>query len=118
MIFVGSDRIAANGDVANKLGTYPLAVLAKRHGVPFYVLAPGTTIDASCPSGQEIPIEQRDAAELYDTSARPDGVNVYNPAFDVTPAELVNAIITERGIFEPHGPHRELWLDYVATLKA
>lgn len=118
MVFVGSDRIAANGDVANKLGTYPLAVMAKRHGVPFYVLAPGTTIDANCPSGQEIPIEQRDAAELYDAAAQPQGVNVFNPAFDVTPAELVNAIITERGIFEPHGPHRELWLDYVATLKA
>lgn len=118
MIFVGSDRIAANGDVANKLGTYPLAVLAKRHEVPFYVLAPGTTIDAACPDGSRIPIEQRDASELYDATRQPVGVHVFNPAFDVTPAELVSAIITEQGLFQPHGPHQGLWLDYVKTLNA
>ena len=118
LIFVGSDRIAANGDVANKLGTYPLAVLAKRHGVPFYVLAPGTTIDSACPNGSGIPIEQRDAAELYDAARQPEGVDVFNPAFDVTPAELVSAIITEHGLFQPHGPHQGLWVDYVNSLKA
>lgn len=118
LIFVGSDRIAANGDVANKLGTYPLAVLAKRHEVPFYVLAPGTTIDPACIDGARIPIEQRDAAELYDATPQPEGVGVFNPAFDVTPAELVTGIITEQGIFQPHGRHQALWLEYVESLKA
>ncbi|MDA0666226.1 MAG: S-methyl-5-thioribose-1-phosphate isomerase [Planctomycetota bacterium] len=118
LVFVGSDRIAANGDVANKLGTYPLAVLAQKHGIPFYVLAPGTTIDPACPNGSCIPIEQRDAAELYDSASQPEGVDVFNPAFDITPAELVSAIITEQGLFQPHGPHQGLWLDYVNSFKA
>jgi len=94
-VVVGADRIAANGDVANKIGTYPLAVLAARHGVPFYVAAPVSTLDPATPDGQAIPIEERDPAEVSDwTSA-------FNPAFDVTPAELVDAIFTERGTLEP-----------------
>jgi methylthioribose-1-phosphate isomerase len=94
-IVVGADRIAANGDVANKVGTYPLAVLADRHRVPFYVAAPVSTIDPHTPSGDRIPIEERDPAEVT-----PDG-DAYNPAFDVTPAELVTAIFTEAGVLEP-----------------
>jgi methylthioribose-1-phosphate isomerase len=94
-VVVGADRIAANGDVANKVGTYPLAVLAARHGVPFYVAAPVSTIDTRTPSGAEIPIEERDPAEVT-----PDG-DGFNPAFDVTPAELVTAVFTERGALEP-----------------
>jgi methylthioribose-1-phosphate isomerase len=96
---VGADRIAANGDVANKVGTYPLAVLAARHGVPFYVAAPISTIDPRTPSGDRIPIEERDPAEV---SA--DG-DAFNPAFDVTPAELVTAIFTEAGVLAP--PYEE-----------
>jgi len=98
---VGSDRIAANGDVANKIGTYPLAVLARRHGVPFYVAAPRSTIDPNCPSGAEIPIEQRAGGEVtrgFGPAIAPEGIPVYSPAFDVTPADLVTAIITEVGI--------------------
>jgi methylthioribose-1-phosphate isomerase len=98
-IVVGADRIAANGDVANKVGTYPLAVLAARHGVPFYVAAPVSTIDAGTPSGQEIPIEERDPTEVTG-----DG-DAFNPAFDVTPAELVAAFFTEAGVLEP--PYEE-----------
>jgi methylthioribose-1-phosphate isomerase len=94
-IVVGADRIAANGDVANKVGTYPLAVLAARHGLPFYVAAPFSTIDPDTPSGAEIPIEERDPAEVTSDG---DG---FNPAFDVTPAELVTAVFTERGVLEP-----------------
>jgi methylthioribose-1-phosphate isomerase len=94
-IVVGADRIAANGDVANKVGTYPLAVLAARHGVPFYVAAPLSTIDPKTPTGAEIPIEERDPGEV---SADGDG---FNPAFDITPAELVTAMITEAGVLEP-----------------
>jgi methylthioribose-1-phosphate isomerase len=94
-VVVGADRIAANGDVANKVGTYPLAVLAARHCVPFYVAAPLSTMDPATPSGAEIAIEERDPAEV---SADGDG---FNPAFDVTPAELVTAVITEAGVFEP-----------------
>src|SRR5204863_2179145 len=94
-IVVGADRIAANGDVANKVGTYPLAVLAARHGVPFYVAAPVSTIDPNTPSGDRIPIEERDPSEVT-----ADG-NAFNPAFDVTPAELVTAIFTESGRLEP-----------------
>jgi methylthioribose-1-phosphate isomerase len=94
-IVVGADRIAANGDVANKVGTYPLAVLAARHGVPFYVAAPVSTIDPHTPSGAQIPIEERDPAEVNG-----DG-HAFNPAFDVTPAELVTAIFTEAGVLEP-----------------
>jgi methylthioribose-1-phosphate isomerase len=103
-VIVGADRIAANGDTANKVGTYPLAVLAHRHEVPFYVAAPLSTIDASIPDGGHIPIEERDAAEVTHFAGvriAPPGVGVYAPAFDVTPAELVSAIITERGILRP-----------------
>jgi methylthioribose-1-phosphate isomerase len=94
-VVVGADRIAANGDVANKVGTYPLAVLAARHGIPFYVAAPISTIDAGTPTGAEIPIEERDPAEV---TTRADA---FNPAFDVTPAELITAIFTEEGVLEP-----------------
>ena len=94
-IVVGADRIAANGDVANKVGTYSLAVLAARHDVPFYVAAPVSTIDPDTPSGDRIPIEERDPNEVTD-----DG-NAFNPAFDVTPADLITAIFTEAGVLEP-----------------
>jgi methylthioribose-1-phosphate isomerase len=94
-VVVGADRIAANGDVANKVGTYPLAVLADRHGVPFYVAAPVSTIDPAAPDGSAIPIEERDPAELNAAG------EAFNPAFDVTPAELVTAIVTEAGVLEP-----------------
>ena len=97
---VGADRIAANGDVANKIGTYPLAVLAARHGVPFYVAAPTSTIDASIAGGADIPIEERSPDEL----GTPGGSEAANWAFDVTPAELVSAIVTEDGVFRP--PYR------------
>jgi methylthioribose-1-phosphate isomerase len=96
-IVVGADRIAANGDVANKVGTYPLAVLAERHGVPFYVAAPLSTIDPATPDGAAIPIEERDPGEVLSPS---DG-DAFNPAFDVTPAELVTAIVTEAGVLHP-----------------
>jgi methylthioribose-1-phosphate isomerase len=108
VIVVGADRIAANGDVANKIGTYALAVLAKRHGVPFYVAAPLSTFDPGIPDGTHIPIEERPAEEVTgyrDTRWAPEGVTVRNPAFDVTPAELVTGIITEKGIASP--PYRE-----------
>jgi methylthioribose-1-phosphate isomerase len=94
-IVVGADRIAANGDVANKVGTYPLAVLAQRHGVPFYVAAPLSTVDPDTPSGDAIPIEERDGAEVA------PGLPALNFAFDVTPAELVGAILTEAGVLQP-----------------
>jgi methylthioribose-1-phosphate isomerase len=94
-VVVGADRIAANGDVANKVGTYPLAVLAARHSVPFYVAAPVSTIDPQTPNGAAIPIEERDPAEVTRDS------DAFNPAFDVTPAELVTAIFTEAGVLEP-----------------
>jgi len=100
-VIVGADRIAANGDVANKIGTYPLAVLAARHGIPFYVAVPTSTIDLETESGRSIPIEERAAEEVTHIAGirvAADGVRVYAPAFDVTPHELVTAIITERGI--------------------
>jgi len=103
-VFVGADRIAANGDVANKIGTYSLSVLAKENEVPFYVVAPTSTIDPTTPHGRKIPIELRDPAELTmvgETQVAPDGVQVYNPAFDVTPGENVTAIITEKGVAKP-----------------
>jgi len=103
-VVVGADRIAANGDTANKVGTYPLAVLASRHGVPFYVAAPTTTIDPALPSGEAIPIEEREAAEVTDVAGvriAARGVRVFAPAFDVTPAALIGAIITERGVARP-----------------
>ncbi|MDH5254266.1 MAG: S-methyl-5-thioribose-1-phosphate isomerase [Nitrospira sp.] len=102
---VGADRIAANGDVANKIGTYSVAVLAKAHNIPFYVAAPYSTIDLKTLSGADIPIEQRNPLEVTTIHGShpvaPDGVAVYNPAFDVTPAELITGIITERGVFTP-----------------
>lgn len=101
VVIVGADRIAANGDVANKIGTYMVAVLAQRHGLPFYVAAPISTIDLAMASGSGIPIEERDAAEVrgfQERSWAPPGVAVRNPAFDITPAELVTALITERGV--------------------
>jgi methylthioribose-1-phosphate isomerase len=94
-VVVGADRIAANGDVANKVGTYPLAVLAARHEIPFYVAAPVSTIDPRMPDGARIPIEERDPAEVTEHG------EAFNPAFDVTPAELVTAIFTEAGVLEP-----------------
>jgi methylthioribose-1-phosphate isomerase len=103
-VIVGTDRTAANGDVANKIGTYPLAVMARRHGVPFYVAAPLSSIDLNCPNGAAIPIEERSGSELTEYAGKriaPKGVGTFNPAFDVTPAELVTAIITERGIAYP-----------------
>ena len=100
-VIVGADRIAANGDTANKIGTYTVAVLAREHGLPFYVAAPISTIDLSLATGKLIPIEERDRREVTHSGERqlaPDGVAVRNPAFDVTPARLISAIITERGI--------------------
>ncbi|VAX17624.1 Methylthioribose-1-phosphate isomerase [hydrothermal vent metagenome] len=101
-VVVGSDRIAANGDIANKIGTYSVAVLAKRHGIPFYVAAPMSTIDFDTENGDLIPIEERDPSEVTNVMGglkiAPEGVNVYNPAFDVTPNELITGIITEKGI--------------------
>jgi len=103
LVLVGADRIAANGDTANKIGTYGVAVLAKHHGIPFYVAAPSSTFDLSIASGAEIPIEQRGAEEVthgFGRQTAPAGAKVYCPAFDVTPAELITGIITERGLIE------------------
>src|SRR5690349_23532305 len=100
-VVVGADRIAANGDVANKIGTYTVAVLAKEHGIPFYVAAPISTVDLACPDGSKIPIEQRDAREVTHIAGKqmvPKGVEIENPAFDVTPAKYVAAIITDKGV--------------------
>ncbi|MCS7046664.1 MAG: S-methyl-5-thioribose-1-phosphate isomerase, partial [Gemmataceae bacterium] len=100
-LVVGADRIAANGDTANKIGTYGLALAARAHGIPFYVAAPASTFDRTRRCGAEIPIEQRDGGEVTQLGGRaiaPEGVGVYNPAFDVTPAALISGIITERGI--------------------
>jgi methylthioribose-1-phosphate isomerase len=104
LVIVGADRIAANGDTANKIGTYGLAVLAKAHSIPFYVAAPSTTFDLSLSTGDGIPIEQRDPREVthgFGRQTAPDGVAVYNPAFDVTPAGLINGLITEKGLIQP-----------------
>ena len=103
-VIVGADRITANGDAANKIGTYSVALLAKAHGIPFYVAAPTSTFDLTLATGAGIPIEQRNSREIthgFGKQTAPDGVNVYNPAFDVTPAELIAAIITERGLIQP-----------------
>lgn len=111
LVIVGADRIANNGDVANKIGTYGLALLAKAHGIPFYVAAPISTFDLDLKTGAEIPIEERDPEEvrrLGDTTTAPLDVPVYNPAFDVTPGELVTAFITDRGVIKP---------PYVETLR-
>jgi len=110
LAIVGADRIAKNGDVANKIGTYSLAVLCKEHGIPFYVAAPLSTIDFTMESGYQIPIEERDRREVTHIFGKvqiaPDGVNVANPAFDVTPARYVTAIITEKGAFHPKDIHK------------
>jgi len=102
-VIVGADRIAANGDVANKIGTYSVAVLAREHGLPFYVAAPLSTIDLNLTHGDQIPIEERSPREIThcgDVRLAPEGIQVHNPAFDVTPARLVTAIITERGVVQ------------------
>ena len=115
-IVVGADRIAANGDVANKIGTYTVAVLAKEHNIPFYVAAPISTVDLACPDGSQIPIEQRNAREVTHIAGRqmvPEGVAVENPAFDVTPAKYVAAIITEKGI--ARAPYTESLRSLAAT---
>ena len=101
---VGADRIAANGDTANKIGTYSVAVLAREHGIPFYVAAPLSTIDMGTPTGAQIPIEQRDVTEITRMAGQdlaPKTVQVANPAFDVTPNRLVDGIITEEGVARP-----------------
>ncbi len=104
LVVVGADRIAANGDTANKIGTYGVALLAAAHDIPFYVAAPSSTFDLSLPTGDGIPIEQRDPREVthgFGRQTAPDGVGVYNPAFDVTPARLIAGIITEKGLIAP-----------------
>jgi methylthioribose-1-phosphate isomerase len=104
VVVTGADRIAANGDTANKIGTYGVAVLAQAHGIPFYVAAPSSTFDLSLKNGDAIPIEQRDSREVTHGMGKqtaPDGVKVYNPAFDVTPARLIAGIITEKGLIHP-----------------
>ncbi|MHB1020971.1 MAG: S-methyl-5-thioribose-1-phosphate isomerase [Acidobacteriaceae bacterium] len=116
-VIVGADRIAANGDVANKIGTYGVAVLAKEHGIPFYVAAPWSTIDLATPTGDGIPIEQRSAREVTHFNNKqltPDGAGIENPAFDVTPAKYVTAIITERGVLR--APYDQAMLDMLAEL--
>lgn len=103
-VVTGADRIAANGDAANKIGTYSLAVLAKAHNIPFYIAAPSSTFDLSLPDGSGIPIEERDSREIthgFGRQTAPDGVDTYNPAFDVTPAELIAGLITEHGVIQP-----------------
>jgi methylthioribose-1-phosphate isomerase len=103
-VIVGADRIASNGDVANKIGTYSVAVLARQHDIPFYVAAPLSTLDLKIPDGSHIPIEQRDPSEVTHiggTRVVPEGVSVFNPAFDVTPHEFVTAIITDFGVARP-----------------
>jgi methylthioribose-1-phosphate isomerase len=104
-VIVGADRIAQNGDTANKIGTYSLAVLSKYHGIPFYAAAPSSTFDLNINTGKEIKIEQRHAAEItemfFKKPIAAKGIKVFNPAFDVTPASLITAIITEKGIIKP-----------------
>jgi methylthioribose-1-phosphate isomerase len=103
-VIVGADRIAANGDTANKIGTYTVAVLANAHGVPFYVAAPISTIDVATPDGTAIPIEERSAKEVTEIQGvrvAPEGIAVRHPAFDVTPARLITAIVTDRGVLRP-----------------
>src|SRR2546430_9101608 len=120
-IIVGADRIAANGDVANKIGTYTVAVLARENGLPFYVAAPFSTIDLQTPDGSRIPIEQRNPREVTHIAGKqmvPDGTEVENPAFDVTPAKYVSAIVTEKGIaHEPYGESLRKLSDDVAVLQ-
>jgi methylthioribose-1-phosphate isomerase len=108
IVLVGADRITIKGNVANKIGTYSLAVMARAHSIPFYVAAPVSTIDFNITSGDEIPIEERDSEEvthIYGHRIAPEGVCVFNPAFDITPSHLINAIITEYGIL--HAPYED-----------
>lgn len=115
-VIVGADRVAANGDVANKIGTYMMAVLAKRHGIPFYVACPLSTIDPGTPDGTAIPIEERSADEVAgyrDLRWAPQGIGIANPVFDVTPAELVTALITEKGVLR--SPGRAALQDFLAS---
>jgi methylthioribose-1-phosphate isomerase len=103
-VIVGADRIAANGDTANKIGTYSIALCAKAHNIPMYIAAPCSTFDLAIPSGKEIPIEERDPAEIthgFGKQTAPDGIDVFNPAFDVTPNHLITAFITDRGVISP-----------------
>ena len=103
-VIVGADRIAANGDTANKIGTYTVAILAKEHGLPFYVAAPLSTVDMSMPDGSHIPIEERNMKEVTHVGGAqmtPTGARIRNPAFDVTPHKYITAIVTERGIYRP-----------------
>ena len=119
-VIVGADRIAANGDVANKIGTYTVAVLAKEHGIPFYVAAPWSTIDLQTATGEQIPIEQRDRREVTHSNGKqmtPDGCGIENPAFDVTPAKYVTAIITERGILRaPYADNMRVMFEQMDAL--
>jgi methylthioribose-1-phosphate isomerase len=118
-VIVGADRIAANGDTANKIGTYMVAVLAKRHNIPFYVAAPISTVDLSTPTGEQIPIEERNAKEvthIRDHQIAPDGVEVNNFAFDITPNDLIAAIITDRGVARP--PYTESLRSLATTRSA
>ena len=118
-VVVGADRIAGNGDVANKIGTYSVAVLAKENGIPFYVAAPTSTVDLSLASGKEIPIEERapeEVTQVRGLQIAPEDTQVLNPAFDVTPNAYVAAIVTEMGI--AHGPYRPALEELVAQAKA
>jgi methylthioribose-1-phosphate isomerase len=121
-VIVGADRIAANGDVANKIGTYSVAVLAKEHGIPFFVAAPWSTIDLATATGDGIPIEQRDAREVTHSNGKqmtPDGCGIENPAFDVTPAKYVTAIITEKGVLRaPYADSMRAMMEEAETAKA
>lgn len=115
MVITGADRIAANGDAANKIGTYSVAVLAKHHGIPFCVAVPSSTFDLSLADGSGIPIEERQAEEVtcgFGRRTVPEGVAVYNPAFDVTPAGLITALITERGVVR--SPDRDSVLEHLS----
>ena len=105
---MGCDRVAANGDAANKIGTLNVSILAKHFGIPMYIAAPTPTIDMNCPTGKNIPIEERDESEIKEINGKliaPEGVKVYNPSFDVTPAENITAIVTEKGVVYP--PYKE-----------
>jgi methylthioribose-1-phosphate isomerase len=115
-VVTGADRIAANGDAANKIGTYGVALLAAAHDIPFYVAAPSSTFDLTLADGSQIPIEQRDPREIthgFGRATAPEGVGVYNPAFDVTPAKLIKAIICEKGAIDP--VNRETIAELLAT---
>ena len=108
VVVVGADRVVSNGDAANKIGTYMVALAAKAHNIPFYVAIPSSTIDFTLTSGEDIPIEERNPEEVFQINGQPvcpEGVQFYNPAFDVTPADLIAGIITEKGIISP--PYRK-----------